>query len=48
MPEITRFPVEKTDAEWRAILTPEHYAVIRERRRAEFHPDFVPRPVPGV
>src|SRR5687767_15220139 len=25
-----RFPVEKTDAEWREILTPEQYMVLRE------------------
>jgi peptide-methionine (R)-S-oxide reductase len=26
----SRYPVEKTAAEWRAILTPEQYAVLRE------------------
>jgi peptide-methionine (R)-S-oxide reductase len=26
---MTRFPVEKTDEEWRRILTPEQYAVLR-------------------
>jgi peptide-methionine (R)-S-oxide reductase len=30
MPETKRFPVEKTEAEWRAILTPEQYAVLRD------------------
>ncbi|MBK5298992.1 MAG: peptide-methionine (R)-S-oxide reductase, partial [Vicinamibacteria bacterium] len=27
---MTRFPVEKSDEEWRRVLTPEQYAVLRE------------------
>lgn len=28
--ETKKFPVEKTDAEWRALLTPEQYMVLRQ------------------